>query len=100
MNTDKEQSASTNSESLDDIRTRKQKEYDAKKSVSFPDEFKSDAEKLLECHEAIRQYQAIVMEQEIKLVGLQVEAALRAGEFRELQKENQDLCDRLNLCGG
>ena len=53
MNTDKEQSASTNGESLDDIRTRKQKEYDAKKSVSFPDEFKSDAEKLLDCRERI-----------------------------------------------
>ena len=109
---------SSMNESLDDIRTRKQKEYDAKKSVSFPDELKSDAEKLLDCREAIRQYQAIVMEQEIKLVELQVEACLRANNFKELvielkyintrlddrsqviaalRTEKDDLCNQLNL---
>ena len=38
-------------ESKDDIRKRRQKEFDAKESVPIPDKFKSDAEKLLECRE-------------------------------------------------
>ena len=44
----------------------------------------------------IKSYQKIVMDQEIQLVTLRVEACLRAGEFKELRTENQDLCDRLN----
>ena len=59
-------------ESKDDIRRRRQKEFDAKEQVGYPDAFKSDAEKLLDCRERIKQ----------------------------LEKENDDLCDRLNLCGG
>ncbi len=48
----------------------------------------------------IKTYQKIVCDQEIALVNLQVEACLRANEFKELQKENDDLCDRLNQYGG
>ena len=65
----------------------------------------------------IKSYGKIVMDQEIELVDLQVEACLRAGELKELvtelkyintrlddrsqviaalRTENQDLCDRLN----
>ncbi len=87
-------------ESKDDIRNRRQKEFDAKESTPLPEEFKSEAEKLLDCRKAIAIYQSIVMNQEIQLVNLQVDASLRANEFREVQKENQDLCDRLNLYGG
>ncbi len=41
-------------------------------------------------------YQATVQEQEIKLVDLQVKACLRANEFRELQKEYEELCNKMN----
>ena len=63
------------------------KEFDAKESMPLPEEFKNDAEKLLDCREVIAMYQSIVMDQEIQLVNLQVEASLRAGEFKELQTE-------------
>jgi len=41
------------SESKEDIRKRRQKEFDAKEQVGYPDTLKSDAEKLLECRELI-----------------------------------------------
>ena len=41
-------------ESKDDIRKRRQKEFDAKETVPFPEKLKSDAEKLLECRKEMR----------------------------------------------
>ncbi len=76
-------------EPKDDIRKRRQKEFDDKESTPLPEEFKSDAEKLLDCRERI-----------IVLEDLLVYYSASFNKVRELKKENQDLCDRLNLCGG
>ncbi len=85
------------SESVNDIIKRRQKEFDTKEEKTvIPESLKSPAEKLIECRETVAVYQSIVMDQETKLVDLQAEACLRANEFRTLQKENQDLCDRLS----
>ncbi len=47
-------------ESKDDIRKRKQKEFDAKEPVPFPEKFKSDAEKLLDCREELKRLKASI----------------------------------------
>ena len=84
-------------ESKDDIRRRRQKEFDAKEQVGYPDALKSDAEKLLECREAIAMYQSIVMDQEIRLVDLQVEACLRANEFTERSRTAGECEERIEV---
>ncbi len=74
--------------------------WDGEKLLRMLSLAKRRKEYILGYIEVINTYQGIVTDQEIELVNLQVEACLRANEFKELQKENQDLCDRLNLCGG
>ncbi len=76
-------------ESKDDIRKRRQAEFDDKESIPLPEKFKSDAEKLMDCRERIS-----VLEELLEHYRANFSAAFNRVKF--LRKENQDLCDRLN----
>ncbi len=47
-------------ESKDDIRKRRQAEFDSKESTPLSEEHKSDAEKLLDCREELKRLKAYI----------------------------------------
>jgi len=80
-------------ESKDDIRKRRQKEFDSSATKPLPERFKNDAMKLIDRDERIS-----VLEDLLEHYRADFTASFN--RVKELEKENQELCDRLDLCKG